>query len=356
MKRISYIDIARAFAIIFIVFGHTIVHSVHMKQNVYTLLYSFHVPLFFLISGYVFKVKNNFIEFFKNKFIRIMIPYFVWAVLFLIPYMILGENVSSNLEVNAGFNIKQQFVKIIYGNGNLSALRQNSSLWFLPALFSMQIIFYLIIKYLDKNKNSKYILMFTMLILGYLCSKYLKFIFPWGINTTICLGIFFYIGYILKRDNFLERVKYFNNIYFFIVTVIIGSFSCFLNYRNVNCMDYEYGNYFLAILSGISFSMAILYISRKIDNNKIMEYIGRNTMGIVIFHKLIVLVFQTKLGKISSLLINSNFIVELAISLLITVISIFISLIINYIVDKICPVLIGNRKNKKVYNNVTVNV
>ena len=345
MKRISYIDIARAFAIIFIVFGHTIVHSVHLKQNAYTLVYSFHVPLFFLISGYVFKVKDNFLGFFLNKFIRIMIPYFIWAVAFLIPYMILGEDVSSNLEVNAGFNIKQQLINIIYGNGNLSALRQNSSLWFLPALFSMEIIFYFIIKYLDKNKNTKYILMLGMLILGYLCSKYLKFVFLWGINTTICLGIFFYIGYILKRDNLLEKSKYFNNIYFFIGTIIIGTFSCFLNYRNVNCMDYEYGYYILAILSGISFSMAILYISKKIESNKILEYVGRNTMGIVIFHKLIVLVFQTKLGKFSELLVNSNFIIELFISLLISIISIVISLMINYIIDKICPVLIGNRKN-----------
>ena len=93
-KRINYIDIARAFAIIFIALGHTFVHSEHCGF-IFKLLYSFHVVLFFVISGYTFKIKDNenIVEFIKNKFVRIMIPYFVWALLFLISYMILGQSV-----------------------------------------------------------------------------------------------------------------------------------------------------------------------------------------------------------------------------------------------------------------------
>ena len=52
MKRITYLDIARAFAIIFIVIGHTLVHSQHCSL-VFKFLYSFHVLLFFILSGFV---------------------------------------------------------------------------------------------------------------------------------------------------------------------------------------------------------------------------------------------------------------------------------------------------------------
>lgn len=46
IKRVNYIDIARAFAIIFIVFGYTIVHSDNC-YFIFKFLYSFHVVLSF---------------------------------------------------------------------------------------------------------------------------------------------------------------------------------------------------------------------------------------------------------------------------------------------------------------------
>lgn len=76
MKRISFIDISRAIAIVLIVLGHTIVHSKHCFV-LFKIIYSFHVALFFIISGYLFKIKNeSFLSFIKNKFIRLLIPYF----------------------------------------------------------------------------------------------------------------------------------------------------------------------------------------------------------------------------------------------------------------------------------------
>lgn len=151
-KRIPFIDIARAFAIILIVVGHVIVHSQHLG-SIYKLIYSFHVVLFFIISGFTFKIKENekFLNFFKKKFLRIMVPYFVWALAFLIPYMIFGKGVGNNLGITSSFNLKTMLINIIYGNGNLEALKQNTPLWFLPALFSMEIIYYFVIKFSDKS-------------------------------------------------------------------------------------------------------------------------------------------------------------------------------------------------------------
>ena len=127
MKRINFLDISRAFAIIFIVLVHTIVHS-SSCGIIFKLLYSFHVVLFFIISGYTFKLKENerVVSFIKNKFLRIMIPYFIWALLFLIPYMVLGQEVSNSIGTNSSFDLKTQIINILYGNGNASALKQNS--------------------------------------------------------------------------------------------------------------------------------------------------------------------------------------------------------------------------------------
>lgn len=346
-KRISYIDIARAFAMIFIVLGHTIVHSEHCGL-VFKFLYSFHVVLFFIISGFTFNLKpeQSFFIFFKNKFVRIMIPYFIWGLLFLIPYMIFGTDVGNSLGTQSSFDLKMQVMNVFYGNGNLSALKQNSSLWFLPSLLSMEIIYYFIVK-LSKNKKTNEILILSILLLvSYLSSDFLSIIFPWGINTALNLGIFFYLGYILKKYNLFDQNSKLFKSYIILPMFIIGLIACFMNKTHVQCIDYEYGYFTLTLLSGFCLSIFMVWLSLKIYQNKILEYIGRNTMGILIFHKLIVLIFQTKLGFISKLLSNSNIVIELVISLFVVILSIICSLIVTEIARKIFPLCIGERRTK----------
>lgn len=113
----------------------------------------------------------------------------------------------------------------------------------------------------------------------------------------------------------------------------------------MSCVEYDYGNFALALSSGICVSLIILFISKIIRKNKILEYLGRNTMGILIFHKIMILVFQSKLGLISRWLLNSNIFIEIILSILIVIISIAISLIATEIVRKIFPMAIGEKRN-----------
>lgn len=340
-ERIKFIDIAKAMAIIIIVFGHTIVRS-HHCSSIFSFLYQFNVALFFILSGYTFNIKRNFKQFIKNKFLRIMVPYFVWAVIFIIPYILLGNKVGDSLGTKQSFDLLTIIKNTLYGNGVNNSLRQNTSLWFLPALFSMECIYYFIIK-VGKEKYDliKLILLF---VIGVLSTKLLTIYLPWGINSVLQIGAgTFYIGYLLSKYNVLEKV--FKPLYM-IIFLTIGSFVCIIN-TSVNYVDYNYGNYFLTIIAGILMSVVIIYISSLVNKNRTLEYIGRNTLGILIFHKIIVLVFQTKLGIISKSLRNSNLPVELLITAIIVVLSIACSLIITEIIKKIIPILVGEFKNDK---------
>jgi len=344
MKRISFIDIARAIAIILIVFGHTIVHSSNCGI-IFKLIYSFHVALFFIISGYVYKNKNNnYFDFIKNKFIRIMIPYFIWGLLFLIPYFLFGSDVASEVGVNSSFSIKQMLLNVLYGVGYNNALKQNSALWFLPALFSMELVYYWIIKLSDKINNIyKVLILIVLLIITIICNYYLKFILPFGINTVLTMGIYFYIGYLLNNFDLLNNKKLFK-CYYMIIIFIIGFICAWFN-GSVQPIEYEYSNIFLSLGSGIGLSLVVIYLSYIIKENKILCYIGKSTMEILIFHKLLVVIFQTKLGIISSLMTNSNIFIELGISIVVVILSIAISLLGGYIISKICPIVIGKRKS-----------
>lgn len=63
-------------------------------------VYSFHVPAFFVISGFVFKRKENFWKFLKKKFFGLMIPYYIASLLSILVFMILGKFASGSLGVD----------------------------------------------------------------------------------------------------------------------------------------------------------------------------------------------------------------------------------------------------------------
>lgn len=340
-KRLSYIDVAKAFAIFYIVLGHTIVHS----QNSYLALKfvcSFHVVLFFVLSGFTFKINTSFKSFAKKKFLRIMVPYFIWAVLFLIPYYILGRNTGEELGTSQSFNLGVMLKNIIYANGNNASLKQNSSLWFLPALFIIEIGYYFIIKFTKGNYKKETITLLILIMCGYMFSNYFPFILPWAINTFVNIGFFFYIGYLLNEHNVLEK---FNVKVLAIICLIIGLFCCFWgNKVHLSYIDFYYGNYIFMVLSGLFLSTFTICLSKVIDKCSMLEYVGRNTMEILIFHKLFVIIFQTKLGFLSRLLMNSNFLTEMAIAILVSIVSILLSLIISLPIKKIVPFMLGENK------------
>lgn len=334
MQRIKYIDILRAIAIFLIVFGHAIVHSLN-SHIIFNIVYSFHVPLFFMISGFTFNnTGKEFKKFFKNKFFRIVVPYFIWALLFLIPYYLFGRDVKENLGNTGSFDLLENIYNVFYGVGAFSRLKQNTPLWFLPALFTMEIIFYIIFKIKDKIKY-KYrdvlilIILFTLSCISY---KFNTLIFPFGINTLLNLGFFFYFGYIIRNYSLIEKI-YHKKICLIFLS-IIGILAGVLN-DNVSCVDYFYGNILLFYISSISLSLVIFSIARRISKSDILEYIGKNTMGILIFHKLIIVVFQNKIPIISKYLINSNWLVEMVISVIISVITIIICLGIDKVIKKL---------------------
>jgi len=338
-KRIKFIDISRAFAIIIIVFGHTLVHSEHCHL-IFKLIYSFNVPFFFILSGYTFNYNEKFSVFIKKKVKRIIIPYFTWALIFLIPYIVLGSDIAESINVNSTYNIQTQLFNILYGIGRSSALKQNTALWFLPALFTMEIIYYFIMRIVKEDKKKNIIACALILITNFITSNYLKIYFPWGLNTVLNISIFFFYGNCLKKyAHFSEKIFDNKNIPLYL---IIGMFACYLNHT-ISYLDYTYSNFILCLISGISLSNIFIFISQKINSNKTLEYVGVSSMGILIFHKLIILIFQSKLSLISKLLTNSNIFIELFITTIVVIISIVFCLIITKIIKKIFPILIGEK-------------
>lgn len=74
-KRIDYIDILKAIGIILMVMGH-----ISFGTHFYIFIHAFHMPLFFFISGYLYK-RKDFKSFFVGKLKSLLLPYYIFGML-----------------------------------------------------------------------------------------------------------------------------------------------------------------------------------------------------------------------------------------------------------------------------------
>lgn len=139
-KRLDYIDVAKGIGMLFVIFAH-----VNYTPKLLILTYSFHMPLFFIISGMLFDRKrfSNFGDLIKRRFRTLILPYLVFSFL-AIGYAFLSERMFPEV-----FDITQEkyltFVKQVFVASG-SAGTCNVPLWFVPNLFVIEIMYYFISK------------------------------------------------------------------------------------------------------------------------------------------------------------------------------------------------------------------
>ena len=123
-KREAWIDWAKVLGIFFVCLGHFM-----PSGNVLRIfLYTFHVPLFFVVAGITFKPISDFshLKAYVLKLLsRIIVPYIIWFVLSDILFVILGKELLYDF-----------ITKFLFLDGSTI---WNSALWFLPCFFIVSV-------------------------------------------------------------------------------------------------------------------------------------------------------------------------------------------------------------------------
>ncbi len=152
-KRDQSLDILRGIGIFFMVFDH-----VGWGSVVHTYIQSFHMPLFFIVSGYLWK-KEDTSTIVKKRFKALMIPYAVFAVSFLFLYMLPALN-DGNRFINS-------VRAVLFYPTDMGNMPIAPALWFLPCMFFTSIMYSLLSRLEFKLKAS---IIVTIFVLGMLFS------------------------------------------------------------------------------------------------------------------------------------------------------------------------------------------
>ncbi len=329
-KRFDYIDIAKAIAIFFVLMGHAVDSDTGTK----TLLYAFHMPLFFMLSGMTSKYRESYTlasvrDFAVKKFYAIYIPYFIWGLIY------------------ARFSFKH-LLFVLYGTREtLIKAESLTSLWFLPvmllAVFLVEAVHILTVR----TGRNKYAVCAVSAVLfaavGIFAPHYAKFGDPFGIDIAFAAAAFMLLGH-LSAVFFNSKAGsgYLGLATGAIVTLVVFLLTLPLNTPETGYVlmaNAVYGNGLLFFVTAAAGSLFVVCIAKLLEllkaGRKPLLYIGQNTLGIFIVHKPVIELFRkicTRLGM------DYNF---LPVCLVISAVTLLIATFVVFLIKRYVPFLFG---------------
>lgn len=317
MKRNYSIDVARGISLFFVVLGHLVVEG----TMTFNWIFSFHMPIFFLLSGMCFNPRkyNSFIDFLKEKLKKRIIPYlgfivFAVAICLIIPKWSIQIANSSGLIILEEMFYYTQPEKIYIGQ-----------IWFLVALFFAEIILFLLNKFFITFKVNKYLKVLIYVILALIGSQILNILnlvnidrLPFKIDTAITASVFMGIGYELNKN---KRLDIFNESILIssIILLGIGFFVSYIN-GNVNICNCAYGNIFLYYISAICGGIGIYLISQKLEKSKFLQFYGKNSLFMFAIHFYLILLFTFIINNLFNQTLKPMFNMPLYIAIILSII------------------------------------
>lgn len=185
-QHIEYIDIAKGIGILLVIWGHIITNSFSRE-----FLYSFHMPLFFLLSGMFFKSEkyNSFFLFLCKRGKRLLVPLALYSI------VTWGIWVGYNKFFGNSIDIWSPLFQTVIAQGSGEYFKHNSPLWFIPCLFAIEIMYYFIAKL---NREMIIPICFaisgiSMLLEHFYGLDYLLLL-PWNLDAAMMALPFYAIG------------------------------------------------------------------------------------------------------------------------------------------------------------------
>lgn len=306
------LDIIKVYTILLVVLGHVLRmytaegafphQGTWVTEQMCSMIYSFHMPLFIFISGCIYgicKRKGKYASWknlLSNKVKRIIYPYLSFGLLVLAPCMVY-TNLSDNYITYC--------IKDLFGGGNIRHL------WYLLSLFQMYVIAHFLRNVLNRQN---WVIVFITIMLFVLIYRYATHFNALQLRMTISYIPYFILGYYVGDDSFRMNMSNLRASILLLTSVIVWG----LKYRlpAISVLATEYIVAFLLIL-------AILHFSGKVHSmGNVGKLILKNGMGIYLWHVVILY-----LAYYYDLFASAGLYLQIC---LMTIISLVLSVILTY--------------------------
>lgn len=366
-KRLLFIDMARLYGVALVYYGHFIESYMKAGSSAaamhYKFIYSFHMPLFFLLSGYIAKKhvgNTSFQAWLKQQMASRLVPYLFLSLLLIIPtFWITGFTVGLSLPSVEGY-VKGIGATILAGFPYF-----NIPTWFLICLFVVEIFHYVTSRFLSSNARILVIAL-GFYIFGSLLAWNAGFmrptnilsphgkIYPYFMILEAFTGYAIYlIGVYLRRNNVLAGSAS-------PLILAVSSFTCLvlvfltfdLNkgmflipfYDAVILVASSHGNPILFPLTAVLGSLLIVIIAKMTTRIRFLCYLGGNTVVIFGLNGVFYHLVNDRLASYLILLHGNDGINIFLCGLAVSLVSMSLTVPFVFFFNRFCPQLIGKPK------------
>ena len=277
-ERLNYLDTAKGIGIILVVIYHHLLGA----EFVNNWISSFHMPLFFMITGYIYGYRNDYSktgkDFIIQKIKGLLYPYFTLSLI-VIVWNVIFYNVLFQSVVPDNSTLETCLLTITtYGY---------HALWFVPCLFYGSVIFYLLRKYFFHHLILIVLVLFVVVFSVFTDAKVFSY-YPVKFFLRILIGIMFiYLGYLFF--GFLRKLNRPWEMAVFLLTglIFVLSFAGYYFLPNlfpfINIGVCHIEKPILYLILALPNSAFVILLSKKICNN-VCSFLGKNSIIILAFH------------------------------------------------------------------------
>lgn len=338
-KRYDYLDVARGLGIIAVIWGHI---TSHWSGN---FVYLFHMPLFFIISGMLFRKEkyNSFYSFIKKRSKRLLVPYVIYSIVTWCVWACF--NYFGHKDVDSYL---APLLQTIFAQGSGQFFLHNSPLWFVPCLFAIEIMYFFISKYKDV-----YVILISSaiatlsMILEYCYGDSYLYLLPWNFDAAMMALPFYATGNIAMRhlnhksiNDWITSHKI-TSLFLVLISFIVIGVS--LIWFGSPSMGYSYyGNESMFFIRAFIGSTATIILSALISNSRLsfdtykklvefLKWMGKVSLDVMCSHvpiKGVLIAFLAKIIHVST----GDIMKSVLLSLLVFAITIVIDTMIVYVI------------------------
>lgn len=188
-QRIRWVDCAKGMTMLLVIIGHTVT-----KPAIRGIIFSFHMPLFFLLSGYTFSLSCDLSQWMSKQgkaFTKLLVPAFL--VYFVrLPFLVLQDKVT--------ISVRNILLTLLFSSGTETSIAgcfipAMGMMWFLVALFLLRALY----DGLHLLLHGKYMFWVacTASVSGYLISRVVYL--PFSLDIVLTANLFFCFGQAMKH-------------------------------------------------------------------------------------------------------------------------------------------------------------
>ena len=269
--RIDWIDLVKGFGIILVIYGHNL-------PFLESYIYTFHMPLFFFISGLLHSKKMLNYAIIKKRAKQILVPYFLWSMLLFLFWFFIGRKYGDS--VNLDLSVSKNFLGIFYAQGGHEFMNWGLPMWFLPAIFLNFLTFGCI--RLLQNRKHQIAVVLCLVVFGFLISSFFDTHLIWSLDVSFVSLFFYAMAFYLKDFLLSSTIKY--EAIILVVVCIVHALLSLSSIGKVDMYRSIYGNAFLFLINAtLGISFWVLFF-KKVKKLPFLGFFGKNTLPLLALH------------------------------------------------------------------------